>query len=504
MRKLIKTILFLLAGSTMFGQEILKNTAPEFSIKSISAGTKLIVEIENKNTEVVEFLTLFHRKGSEYIFRSEIDYIKYLRSACNNLDTLSLECKLAIIEAEATIYKQDLFINAISPFSLLQRSENSTAYIKLNSIIGSKLGMYSKQSIDYSNSAYTDLLYTGLLKQNEFRILSSDYHSFTEILLNKKWAIVDFDPSLPMLYSKSKLGHDQLQKVKWEVFQSEITFYNFNNVHGDFIKRYDKGDLRPYQKLLTENVRILDEEELKSESYKIDGYIKLPASAKILIEYEEKFFRVDTTENKGAKLYDEVMQRNQKYDDLSDQGNKNEAEKEIKIIISLLSEYFNVSKTDMKKILESGEITIGSSKWIPHYPKEKAPSIKIILPKRDTAYEIGKDIMFPGLVLEVELQNGDYVNLWNLDENNDAITINKNFESMLWKELNDQTSTIENNQIQYLKNGTISAKHGPVTLTISYNPMILNFLWGELSLELANGMKGLQINRYLNGEPIKR
>lgn len=504
MRNLIKTILFFLIGSTLFGQEIFKDAAPKFYIKNISVGTKLSVELENKSTEAIELLILFHRKGAEHIFRSENDYVQYLRNACNNLDTLSNECKLALIEAEAAIYKQDLFVNTTAPIPLLQKSENSTIHTKLNSIIGSKLGMYGKQNIDYSNSAYTDLLYTGFLKQNELRIVSSDYHTFTEVLLDKKWTIVDFDPSLPMLYSKNKLSHNHLQKIKWEILQSEVTYYNFNNVLGHFVKRYDKGDLKPYIKLLTENVRILGQENINAESYKIDGYINFPANAKIIIEYEEQFYRIDTTESKGAKLFNEVMQRNQKYDDLSDQGNESEAKKEAKIIITLLSEYFNVSKSDMEKILEDGKIAIGTDRWTPYYAKGKIPAIKIALPKREKPYEIGKEIKFPGLVLKVELKNGDYAKIWNLDENNDEITINKNFESMLWKEIEDQSTIKEDNQIQYLQNGIISAKNGPVTITVSYNPMILNFLWGELSLELANGEKSLEIKRYLNGELIKQ
>ena len=407
--------------------------------------------ITNNSSKPISIAPYLNRAGMEQIVLADSFLISYLLSQISGL-TDTDDVRLKLIQVLATkIEKTDLFTSANGV--IYNPNTDVGLYLKQNSLIGA-LNTYHKQCGNYVQSSIAILVKTGFFDYNNIQIVQLIGHITCQFLYRGNWVFADFDPEEPFFMIRDSANANG--------FASPLDIYNDRGLITDEQKYYyvteagDSMDLSPAINITTQRYRNKFDSvsfypvPFTNDPLNISGIIRLPAKASLIAECHMPY----VLDSNSLSVFLAALATNN-----------------ADTVYYTLSQILGVSLDSAATILGQQEITINytTKNWIGTPWYEIAPSITIVLQPTSDIVKIKSDaaggISFPGYIMSSN------ATIYFPD------TVFEAGESpILWLPTKSVAPVVSNGEVQYLANGGFISPHSNAdTITVSYNPMILDF-----------------------------
>jgi hypothetical protein len=508
MKKLISLLALFFSPAGLFAQEIQTVSLP--SGNNLVFGDSIVVKMSGEST----FFPLLNSPDSDIpgdLFRSEETLLDWIVQATEGVPVQ--DQILAMTQQIARVLKSDIFVNsALYPryWDHFQFGEAEQVFAKDYAMPGMFTGSYSLQCGEYAQSTASLLMKTGLVSLSETRLGNSGRHVFLEIFHEDKWKTVDTDPGTPVFMTENHLNHEEVRDLGADAAMDEfrIHYYQPFRSNADSSSVFNKDgldgssdSLRIVEELSAYYLSLADTE--LAPPYPIypprdwgtvafDGAIRLSDGVSIEISYVNDRLFFDTLAY--PEIFTEIRGLYLNAKQSLEEGNTIFFEIYVTNLILVLAEHFQQETELVADHLFDGDISFGDI-WLPDFDRDQIPQVVVILPSGD--YVIGEDVAFPGRVLKVEASIGSEVYFRDPWGNDTLIQGGDLYMINFWESEADSSAFVPNRVNQYLQQGWIHAMD-TVRIHVSYNPVIFNFLRGDLSIEIIEG-DTLDIEYLVNG-----
>lgn len=509
MKKLISLLALFFSPAGLFAQQIQNVTLP--SGNDFAFGDSIVVRISGESV----FFPLLNSPANDIpgdLFRSEENLLDWIIQATEGVPVQ--DQILAMTQQIARVLKSDIFVNsALYPryWDHFQFGEDQAmqVFAKDYAIPGMFTGSYSLQCGEYAQATATLLMKTGLVTLSETRLGNSGRHVFLEIFHEDKWKTVDTDPGTPVFMTENHLNHEEVRDLGIDAAIDEFRVHHYRpfRSNADSLSVFNKHGLGGSDSLevaeeLSEYYLSLTDTEFAPPypiypprdwgTVSFDGAIRLSDGVAIEISYVNDKLFFDTLAY--PEIFTEIKERYFHAKQAWYQGDTALFQLHAEELIILLSAHFQQDSEFIADHLFDGDISFGDI-WLPDFDRDQIPQVVVILPPGN--YVIGEDVAFPGRVLEVDAAVGSQVYLIDQWGNDTLIQGGNLYMINFWESEADSSAFVLNKVNQYLQQGWIYAVD-TVRIHVSYNPVIFNFLRGDLNLEIIEG-DTLDVEYLVNG-----
>ncbi|MEX0810932.1 MAG: hypothetical protein WD048_01865 [Chitinophagales bacterium] len=259
--------------------------------------------IKNSSSEPISFYIKPNVPKLNTALRNDSTLLNYLLEGINKKsDEASI--KIHLIKQAGQLFKSIHFKNDMDLFS----GETDYLYSLKYSLMGMLWGQYVKSSKDFFRGFAELLMKTGYFKVEDFRELSTNYHSFGEVKVNDSWIMVDIDPKMPGFiheYRKSPNGFASYEAIVKDT--SIVQKYNINPwwdkkeiipVSGDILEGYKRNMKKSASTLAVSLYSPL------SKPKEISGEFVLCAGCEI--NWEQSGYVLDLRKNEAKVFFDSL------------------------------------------------------------------------------------------------------------------------------------------------------------------------------------------------------
>lgn len=426
----------------------------------IKPGKVYATKITNNSSNAISLYPYLNKAGMENISWADSFLLAYLTSQISQIqvtDTDAIRLKLIQVMA-CKIEKTDMFLNN----DVIFNPSDAFLYEAQNSLIGALSGVYQKQCGNYVCNTIAVLFKTGWFNFSNIQIAELDGHVCCQFLYKGQFAFVDLDPGEPgFMFSNPASANGFASVFDLHNDTSLITNsqrYYYVDDNNDSINLSAGVTIQSYQKLF-DVVSVNDAPSSLATPLSISGAITLPAHASIVATYVNEFYYLDSSNL--SRLLTAITNNNQNS------------------MYDTAGQILGVSADSIMTMAQNNTLNITDytpKTWQPVYSLI-APSISIILPATEDTVKMKKgtpsSINFPGYITSSTININFFDTIFAQGET-----------PVLWTSPMTNASNISDGQCHYLSTGDSPLSNGGGiilphssldTITVSYNPYILNF-----------------------------
>ena len=438
-------------------------TVPGYNgyVQHIGLGDSIRTVITNSSSDPVSYFIPYQHAGLEYIAYSE-DSTKaaILRGVSSN----EQDSMMAILLKVAQILKSNVHINAMS----LGLSSDAYSDSALCSTIGGFNSIYHEQCNNFARQA-ANLVYLAspnLFNSNTVRMVSLPDHAVIEVYYKDHWTMFDYDAGMPVFMVEDSHSPNGLASVADVVADTSLINSNSQYLFNSY-KLGGDHSIATYQRTF-EGVQP-DYYPVNFGQKSISGVQTLCAGCKLTFTAKVNTLPIDTSTIVGRQMLSEVypliLQAWATQDPIY-------WDSMALLVVNLYGlsagsahELFSNKNFPKIKVVTEGEDwwqSPSSLLW-----SNTLPTCNLDVPSRPIATIIGRDVKMPFLVTAVTGSQGIIIG--------GALQQNSTNELWLAGALPPQ---IEGPQAKYFVDGTITKYVDSLTVTMAYNPEVINIYKG--------------------------